>query len=143
MEWLDGLAFMLAGLAAIVLFGRVTSLSLARDGATGSQCRLRSASLRGSTARQFPLSDLQAATVDYSRHRPRHRIARVILDTATGPIPFTSYFSSTPRSERIAEQINAFLADPAMHTAIVKQDDRLVGYGVGLLFLLIGLVRLV
>lgn len=142
MEWIDGIAFMLGGLAAIVLFGRVTTLSLDRDAATGNQCRLRCSGLRGSTTQQFALSDLRVATVDYSQHRPRRRIARVILDMKTGPVPFTSYFSSTQRSEKIAERINAFLVDPAMHTAIVRQDDRLFAYGVGLLFVVVGLVNL-
>ena len=127
------------GLVVIMLFGELSALTCARTGPRADRCTLHKQHGIRSTTKEFALAELRGAQVASTRSGG---LTRMIVQTATEDIPFTTSHSSAD-SAPLAEAVQTFLATPDQATLSVVKDDRLVGYGVGGIVVIGGLVALV
>lgn len=119
MRLLPGILFAIAAIVSIavglwVLISAAESITL-RCARADNSCTLTSARIRGSTTRNFALSEVRQATVQESTNsaggasRTSYRVA---LELATGLVPVGEVYSpGQEEKQRIAADFNAFLAN--------------------------------
>ena len=139
-----GVVFVVVGAACAAIFGRVATLTCRRGGPGGGACELTDRWLGGTRVTRFPLAELKRAAVVSSRRAGDTTTYRVeLLRLGRPPLPLSGLFSSgSARQHRLAERINAFLADPREETLTVVQDDRLWASAFGVVFAACGLALL-
>jgi hypothetical protein len=131
--------FVVAGVAIFLLLSATVTLECARPEAGRGRCALTTAGPLGTDMIEILLSEVQRAEVEASASSDGDDTYRVVLQTERGPVPLTSYFSSGRDDKQArADQINAFLRDPAARSLSVTQDDRWFGYLLGGLFTTLG-----
>lgn len=135
---LFGTPFLLAGLAAILFFGRLSTLKCQRVEPTQGSCQLVNSGLLGSNETKIPLNQLQGAKVDVNEDSNGDTY-RVVLLTNSGEVPFTPVWSSgSGGKQKNADRINAFIGNPEEISLRVQQDDRWFAYPFGGIFALVG-----
>jgi hypothetical protein len=143
--WIMGIVFVGFAVVAVLFLGAKSTLECSRSGQNQGACVLTQQSFVKTTTKNIPLTQMVAAGVHTSQDSEGDETYKVVLQTSGGTIPLTSYSSSGYAShQRIADQINTFLADTSIANVEVKQDSRLllnilgaVFGGVGLLLILL------
>lgn len=135
---LFGSVFVVAGLAAMVFFGELATLTCQRLEPTQGSCQFVRSGLLGSDETTIPLNQLQSAKVDVNESS-KGDTYRVVLLTDGGKVPFTSAWSSgAVEKQKNADGINAFIGNPGKTSLRVQQDDRWFAYPFGGIFILLG-----
>lgn len=135
---LFGSIFVVGGLAAMVVFGELATLTCHRVEPTQGSCQFVHSSLLGSDETTIPLNQLQSAKVDVNESH-KGDTYRVVLLTDSGKVPFTTAWSSgAVEKQKNADQINAFIGNPGKASLRVQQDDRWFAYPFGGIFILAG-----
>ena len=135
---LFGSIFVVAGLGAIVIFGKRADLQCHRTESTQINCQLTSSSLLGTNNNSLPAGGLRGAEVEESRGS-KGTTYRVAILTTSGTVPFTDVYSSDWQGKRqMADQINGFVSNPVLTALSVQQDDRWFAYQFGGIFILAG-----
>ena len=136
-----GLAFTLAGCLVFFFFGQTSSLECIREGSFHPSCSLTQ-SLIGFTLRESTVVELIDARVVESRDSDDDLTYRIILETASGNIPLTSYFSSGKQKKiGIVNEITSFLANSQTTTLMIQQGGKSFLF-FPLIFTLIGLLEI-
>lgn len=102
----------------------------------GGMCKLLISSVRGEKVIPLPLDNLEQALV-----QKHGKSSQLVLLTHHQKLqfPINNGFSST---ENKADQVNAFLQDPAATSLTIKQDNRWLAYPLGLSLTLLGSLSL-
>ncbi len=130
--------FVVAGLAVMVVFGELATLTCQRVEPTQGRCQFVRSRLLGSNEKTIPLNQLQSATVDVNKSS-KGDTYRVVLLTDAGQVSFTTASSSgAEEKQKNADQINAFIANSGKTSLRVQQDDRWIAYPFGGFFILLG-----
>jgi hypothetical protein len=131
--------FVVAGLAIILIFGELTTLTCQRVQPTQGSCQFVRSRLLRSGETTIPLNQLQSAKVDVTASSRRGNSYRVVLLTYGGEVPFTIASSSDAEGKQEnVDKINAFIANPGKTSLRVQQDDRWFIYPFGGSFILLG-----
>ena len=86
---------------------------------------LRSANMVSAKEKTFAITELSGASIDVS-HGDDGDTYRVLLQTASGNLPMTSYYSSgLTAKQQAVDQINSFVMYDTMQTLSIKTDDRI------------------
>ena len=130
--------FVVAGLAVIIIFEELSTLTCQRVQPTQGSCQFVHSGLLGSDETTIPLNQLQSAKVDvYENHKGD--TYRVVLLTDGGKVPFTSAWSSgAEEKQKNTDRINGFIGNPEKTSLLVQQDDRWFAYPFGGIFILAG-----
>ncbi len=135
---LFGSVFVVAGLAAMVFFGELATLTCQRLEPTQGSCQFVRSGLLGSDETTIPLNQLQSAKVDVIASS-KGDTYRVVLLTDGGKVPFTTASSSGAEGkQKNADRINAFIGNSGKTSLRVQQDDRWFAYPFGGIFVLLG-----
>lgn len=130
--------FVVAGLAIMVVFGELATLTCQRVEPTQGRCQFVRSRLLGSQERTIPLNQLQGAKVDVNESS-KGDTYRIVLLTDGGQVLFTTASSSgAEEKQNNADQINAFIGNPGKTSLRVQQDDRWFAYPFGGIFILLG-----
>ena len=145
-----GLLFFIAGLAVMLFLGNKVTLTCVRSLPPPGVCTLRSANMVRAREKTFNISEINGATVDVS-YGDDGETYRVLLQTTSGSVPLTSYYSSGARAkQQAANQINSFLMYDTMQTLTIKADDRIwvaifsgIFAGSGALLLILAVLKII
>jgi len=140
--WIMGLVFVAFAVVGVLFLGSQSTFTCVRsEGA----CNFEQKTLLNTKTRPIPLEQLISAEIYTSTDSDGSDTYKVVLNTTNGTIPLTSYSSSGYKShQRIADQINEFLANTGTSSLEVRQDSRMLLYilsavfgGIGLLMVLL------
>ena len=145
-----GLLFFIAGLAVMLFFGNKVTLTCVRSLPPPGVCTLRSANMVNAKEKTFAITELSGASIDVS-HGDDGDTYRVLLQTASGNLPMTSYYSSgLTAKQQAVDQINSFVMYDTMQTLSIKTDDRIwvaifsgIFAGSGALLLLLAVLKII
>jgi len=120
-----GFLFFVSGLTVMLFVGSKNTLSCDRSLAPAGACTLRVEKALTGKEQQIPIPQLKGAYVDESTDSDGTTY-RVVLQTARGEIPFTSYYSSGYSGKKnTVDKIIAFLQDENQAVLSVKTDSRI------------------
>ncbi len=121
--WVFGFVIITFGVVVLFMLGGKTTITCSRSGKQAGKCQIISTSLVTSYTTPLELKDLQGAELDGSSSTDGVTY-RVVLLTIQGKMPLTSYYSrGSGIKQRVIEQVNDFLNDPAAKLLLATQDE--------------------
>ena len=130
--WVFGFVMITFGVVMLFMLGGKTTITCSRSGKQAGKCQIISSSLLTSRTTQLALKDLQGAELDVSS-TSNGDTYRVVLLTTQGKMPFTSYYSSSSGiKQRVVEEVNAFLQNPAAKSLLTTQDEGTLSFIIAL-----------
>jgi hypothetical protein len=137
-----GLLLIGFGVGTTALAAKLTTLDCERlaQQVNKGNCQLTSSSLLGKDTRTIELSSIQRAEMQ-RRNQDGKLLYRVVLITNDGDVPFVRSWSSGDSGKQAkVDNINGFLQNSGQASLLIKQDDRLLFYGIGGVLSLLGLL---
>ena len=143
---IQSLIFITIGVAAAIFFGKRVTLQCDRIQPDQVACELTATSILGTQSTAIPQGQLKGAEVQKSSRvntSSNSKTYRIVLVTQTGRIPMTRAYTLGKKGKQDkANQIDAFLRNPAQKSLTVRQDNRWTAYILGGAFVLAGSSRL-
>lgn len=122
--WLFSHVFVLAGLCAISIRGKLTTLTCNRTEPAQGNCQFVKSDILKSQVMTMPVKALQGAKVDTISGDDGNTYQVVLIINNTD-VPFTSYSTYVwDEKQAIVSDINKFVETPSQRSLIVEQDDR-------------------
>jgi hypothetical protein len=127
------LLFMTGGILILLLTDSVVTLTCRRSAPIQGKIELVSSRLLGSKTQEVPLNSVTGVVI-------RPGISRggggVVLRTGSGEFSLASL--SSGRANELAAQLAGFISDPQAPPLTIRQDDRLITYGIALGMIAVG-----
>lgn len=131
-----GPTFFFAGLALMIVFGKVATLNCDRLESTQITCELTRSGLLSRNVKS--IGKLKGAELEVGGDTDSDPTYRVVLIADNGKIPLNDIYSSSGSSGENVARINAFVNNIGETKLKIKQDYRWFAYPFGGIFMLAG-----